>query len=347
MISHIIPCRSKMPRAGALLLCMIMTIPLIGTSNHGSLREASARRTDTLIVTRIYEYRTISTMYDSVVLACTYGEICIPGEDTVMVQMAGWRDLPGQDTSAAGVYGLAKTRPFWASPSVQLSLYRYLSMQPVDLNAPLFIPDTCSWIVELRSATTDALIAVLDSVGYCPQRCGNVNDYPVSFGTSNTAGNSFDMLHFDLSYYITEASSDSCYLRFNICIRNEAQTDFCNMYDTWRPNSKFSEDVQSSGNNQKRSLQQTGSPIDHISVFPSPANADSRLHVVTRTKTYVTIEVYNSLGALVKEVYRGFTGAGTNIFPIGPALPASGAYTISVKAADGTVMTTAQILYTK
>ena len=345
MTTHTVHARSMLARLTFVLLPLVLLAGSEGMSD-GQRASGSIVPVDTLIIRSVYQYRTISTMYDSVVLCCTYGEICLPGLDSLMVPLSGFRGLPGIDTSDVGIFSLARTLPFWASPGKHLSVFRHLALQPLDLAKPLFVPDTCSWIIEMHDASTGALIAVLDSVGFCRQRCNSTDDFPVSFGTSNSSGNSYDLLNYDLSDYFTEATEDSVYLQFNIRVLNAAQSAYCNMYDHKLINAKFSEDVETSGQSKALALP-TQSPIVRMYVFPSPMTFHSRVGIVVRTSSFLRVEIYNALGVKIRELYSGTKGVGTHVFPIGLTLPSSGMYTISVKDEHGNFMTKQSIQFIK
>jgi hypothetical protein len=344
MTTHISGARNILAGLTLVLLPLVLFLGSDGMTD-GRRASKSIRTVDTLIIRSVYQYRTISTMYDSVVLSCMYGEICVPGNDTLMIPLSNnYRD-PGIDTSDAGIYSLARTSKFWACPGKHLSMFRFLALQPLDLTKPLFVPDTCSWVIELRRVSTDELVVVLDSVGFCRQRCDSSTAFPVSFGTSNSAGNSYDMLNYDLSDYFTEATSDSVYMQFRIRVWNAAQSAFCNMLDHKNINAKFSEDVVSSS--PKSAEAPMHGSIARLYVFPTPMSLHSRVGIVVQTESYLRLELYDPLGKRIRELYSGMKGAGTHILPIGSPLPSSGVYSISVKDESGKIMAVRSFQYIK
>lgn len=286
----------------------------------------------------VYFYRTISAMYDSVVVSCMYGEICLPNEDSLTIQYELWHSEPGLDTTAQALYNRSKTVPFPVTDTTQLVVWRGLAFQLLDYSKPHFIPDTCAWILELHDASNGDILAVLDSAGFIRERGADTTTFPTVFGTANQGGNSYDMLTYDMGDYCQGV--DSVYLRFRIKVFGT--NDDCNMYDSQSYMYKFSDSFSPSAKrNQDRAPNPSGISLR---AFPNPARAQTRLMITLPQEQYIKVVIRSVDGRVVKEIESGLKSRGTHVLPFTPGRAVTGVYYAVVTDGEGDILKTEKFL---
>ncbi len=233
-----------------LLIGAALTFAVKGTV-FSSMQSPGSRTPSALSIAvpyPFYFYRIISARYDSIVVYCVYGEICLPNRDSLQVTFKNKYPSPGLDTTAEAIYALSKTNPFPVNDTTELSVWRQLPIRRLNMSLPYTLPDTVAWIMELRNADDDALLAVLDSAGFLAGRGADSTEYPAMFGLANQCCWSYDLLHYFLKdYNIT--SVDSAYLQFRIRVFGD--NDDCNVYDDYTYGYKFSNDFLASSANKR------------------------------------------------------------------------------------------------
>lgn len=288
---------------------------------------------DSLVIHSVYFYRQISVQYDSMVAACLWGEMVATqnGQDTLTIQPSPYVAPPGDDGQAYDISTSAKSRTFYVTTSSELSIFRALLTKRISKSVPYFLPDTCTWTLELWSATQDVKLATLDSVGFYPGLSPNTNNVPESFGAINTAGGNFDRLQFQLEDYLIPGSgSDSVYLRYRVAHSGTQEADKCNLYDQDLVNAKFSEDLSY----EKSSI--GAASVDKardfkITLSPNPASSWSRLYIGPRQPETVTVNLADEQGKLIKRIWSGQSGSHTQVVTVHVADVPSGHYFLLVR----------------
>ncbi len=119
--------------------------PVSTEDTSSSVNESTVTSANPSPVPRgVYFYRTISAMYDSIVVSSMYGEICLPNEDSLTIQYELRHPEPGLDTTAQAIYNWSKTVPFPVTDTTQLVVWRGLAFQQLDYSKPHYVPDTCA-----------------------------------------------------------------------------------------------------------------------------------------------------------------------------------------------------------
>jgi len=281
---------------------------------------------DSTIITNVYYYRSLVSMYDSVIVGCMYGEMCLlPNQatpDSTMIQWKNFYDAPGIDTSAATLFSLSGSKSFVLTDSSTLSLFRMIYMGYRNPSLPYSVPDSTCWTLELWNASSATKIATIDSVGICRATCIESSEFPNTFGLYNSS-NSYEKITIALGGYAAQA--DTVFLKFGIRNWLSGQDRFCNLNDGQSINTKFTE----SHSLQKGSSRQSIPTNISLTLFPNPArtmSGSAMVKVTLPSERYIELALFSSIGTKVKTIYAGIRPAGANIIPIDYHALSSGTY---------------------
>ena len=271
-------------------------------------------------------YRTISASYDSITLTCVYGEIVIPGDDSLTIQYEGLNKLSVSDTSAQAVNHIARTVAFPVSDSTVLCAWRGLYIQNRPDSVPLHVPGNCAWVMELHDAATGGLLAVLDSAGFPRQRCAKINAFPAVFGMVNSLGSSYDRLMYDISEYCHDV--ESAYLQFKIVPSGPVKgcsifDDFSQDYYRFSDNYPYAPCV-SSGEESAEDI------LPRVSAETDPTSNRLRIVVETYRERDVRVWVRSSSGVIAKAFKTARTLPGIIVIPLNREELSPGVYYVDV-----------------
>lgn len=270
-------------------------------------------------------------MYDSIILGCKYGEICLPSDDSAwVIPNESFGGDSGSDTTATAIGELSRTSPFPIHAQSQLSFFRMLTMVEMDTLHAHTIADTCTFTLELREFGSDTWIATLDSVGYLPGVISTYSSPPV-FGIQSTTGLCIDQHLIELGSYADVA--DTVYLVWKVRISSSGQEQFCNINDTHGIPTKISDFFQPIY--KATSGPSTVNPVSDMVLYPNPSSGDFWAKVVLQQKASCILSVYSLDGKHIGRVFSGPFNTGASLIPVQLRHLAPGTYLAKITGEDG------------
>ena len=329
------------------LVLMTVTISLFVGRNSGSMNIVHAAglflTTDTVEVETPYYYRTIQADYDSVTALCIYGETFIinAANDSVAIEFDSLSLYDVYTNVLDTINDRCRTKPMLLTDNDDVSLYRAIGYRHVNnTQQHLGLPDTVTWVLQVRSQYGNNYLATIDSVCIARKDTGMFN-FPEFTGT--TGSESWELLTIPASSITGATEGDSVYLQVLMSVSGNAD-DY--MYDDFvRINSKFS-DVQS--------IQKiNASPVEVKSIYgmktyPNPASDYVMIDVTARTEESVTLRIVSLDGRVNSNIAAGTLRMGTNryIYQI-PTDLVSGAYHILLLNNNGSILNQKKIMTVK
>ena len=325
------------------LIAFISLLHFTGDSNIDANATSRSAASSTRLQ-KVYNYRSVSTQYDSVAVSCVFGEFCVPryrgGSDSLPVEWVN--DFSTSlDSTESAMNNITQSKPFEITSSTDISFFRMIFMQRQYQNAFYSVPDTTAWTVELWDYSRKIKIATLDSVGICKIVNCPPTTFPDVFGFQSF--DTYEMASVFIGNYAT-AEVDSVYLFLQLRNWDAPRKKVCSIIDDWRVNSKFTDDL---GLSKKIQNKLTGKAGDlQTSIFPNPSRL-SLVHIkITLPKAqFITVSLYNTNGKKVSSIYSGVRSAGASIFPFHPHDLSAGSYSVRVDDGNGATLTTEKIVF--
>ena len=287
-------------------------------------------------------YRNIGVAYDSMRACCTYGEMCLPNKDSLVIQYQTWYYLPPIDTLQNSIYFMSKTQRFPVDDTTKLRIFRFLSTQ-IDTTYKYYLPNDIAYVMELHNAVNSDKIAVLDSVGFLHGKGSDSTQFPSIFGTLNEMKYSFEFLNYTIGDYCQGV--DSVYLQFRVIVINGGNYPYCSLYDENYGIYKFSDMLVLP--DSKMNLATTSRASVKLDVFPNPFNASTRMNIVLEMPQNVIMKLFSLDGKLIKNMYEGYLPAGTNVIPFNLNFLPSGVYQLVLLNDQGKKIAYKQIVLQK
>ena len=273
-----------------------------------------------------FYYRQLRYVYDSSAISGWCGEMLLYQSNVSELGLAGPAgDI--LDTTAAFVNTEPMTQVFTLSDSTRLRLYRAILTHTDDsLAFNYFLPDTCSWTIELCNALDGNRIVTLDSLGAYPVTSGL--EYPSLFGFQPLE----TTLEFNLGY-VHAQGIDSCYLLFKTYREGSGSPSllFADADLDWSVSSIFH-----SGQPKTRgTVSHTQKDESDIGVYPNPFSSSALITLFSKNESIASIRVFDINGRLIRTIHDGRIPKGASGYPLnvgGDLKP--GRYTIVVRSND-------------
>ncbi|MBL0174249.1 MAG: hypothetical protein IPP94_03110 [Ignavibacteria bacterium] len=318
----------KFRTVGAGILSIVAVGLFMGVhgSFDGGIERKSARMaaTDTLEYLRAYDYRTLSMAFDSCVVTCQFGEICLPDQDSLAIRFTEYfEEYHGTNDTIPDINAAARTMPFAVGGPTQMSVWRCLIVQRPDSAVPYIIPNACAWTLRVHDAATGSWLATLDSAGFDAGRGAYADQFPGCFGLMNEDSLSFEMLVFDVHAFVPEGV-DSVFLSFAMPNLGGAPA-MGNILDFTLLDQKES-DATFAAHMSKRPRAGRQSPAMAMTVCPNPISGRARCSLIHDTPLRFDLSLFATNGERVRRIFTGEKPTGTNIFPVDASGLPSGAY---------------------
>lgn len=288
-------------------------------------------RSDTVVVTNIYRYRSIAVRYDSVTAACMFGEMFIigNGSDSLQINWPETFTIPGLDTSATFINSL-RSKSFAFNTTDMLSYFRMIYMTFLDTTSNYTLPDTTAWIVELRDTQNGNLISVLDSIGICRAINYDRSTFPPTYGFTGEKG--YELIEIPLE--TISSQTDSVYIVIRIKNMNTSNDPYCGISDDRTVNTKFTEDFHLLAKKSDRSTDRLPEKID-VQTFPNPVRSTAFIKIGLSERMNLTVTLFNNEGKEVKRLFRGFRDEGNFYLSLPINSLPSGQYWVNVTSDGG------------
>lgn len=309
-----------------LLFITVVAVIYLGAVRLGFARDSVHSPDDDWVIAQIYQYRTLATRYDSSVVRCTFGEICIPnylGSDSLHIQWKHSFPEPGLDSSAWHINSLLESEPFVLTDSTELSMLHLITLLTEDDNALYSVPDTTAWTMELWNKQSGVKIATIDSVGICKATYIAAGAFPATFGFIGQ--NTFECLTISLGAYAMQ-NIDTVFLVLRMKNWDADGEAHCTVFDNFNYNAKFSQTMGWGKRKAASSNVITPQEVE-LTVFPNPAvgrSASVRLSV--EREQFLTVSMFSSDGRSIGTLFSGVLTSGIRVLPVHPSQYGVGIY---------------------
>ncbi len=292
--------------------------------------------------TLTYSYRSLYTRYDSIIVGCMYGELCIPpqaqAEDTTWIE---WKnDLQdGVDSSEDSLFLVSHSKPFQITDSTSLSFFRMILTKHYDYSIPYSIPDTTVWTMELWRTRPKEKLATIDSCGIAKATFVASDAFPDKFGYGAT--DEYHIVSVFLGDYASQA--ESVFIVFKI--RNWAAS--ASYVATMKDDN--TEEVPYSSTISIPKL--PGTPdavlpgITKLEVFPNPVTTDfASIRIMSAKAGAYRLVLTDPLGRNIKRYDLEVRDQGKHDILMKLTETKSGVYLLRIFSADGTMIHQRQII---
>ncbi|MBE0645620.1 MAG: hypothetical protein IH600_16180 [Bacteroidetes bacterium] len=265
--------RALSPIVSTVITLAVLTIVLMATNGQKVWSDVFTR---TRTIDRLYDYREIAAVYDSVDIKLTYGEMFfINDEDSSHIYAESVYDSTWYCDSKANVNNKLTWKAFPCNNNTVISIWKAASFCVADTNfTNLCFPDTVSWVLRLYDASSGFVLATLDSTVLFRTMTGR--DFPEAYGFQSS-----DVWEHD-SWRIGDVvpgNVDSVYLKAEVDAFAGNDSDFF-LSDSFTINAKFSDDA---GFSKARETPTNSSVINSlvftIDAYPNPVSSGKQLNV--------------------------------------------------------------------
>jgi hypothetical protein len=284
---------------------------------------------------RLNWYRSLMTRYDSVVVSCTFGEICLPSNQSDTVFISWVNSFTATfDTTRNYINRITQSNPFVIDSLSTLSVFRMLACNLLDETANTWsLPDTTAWTMELWNWSTHEKIATLDSLGLCKAENLASSQFPGGFGQNWDLP--CELVSIDVGPFAQFVNpGDSVIIRLKIHTWSSYADSGTSVQDN--PTSLlFSQWLPTQL--PKRMNRPTRPPIGNmgLSVFPNPATSGwNMLRLEIPTACHVTITLTDAIGKSLMTILDGTKEPGIHSIPFSTHEITTGTYFIRAVSED-------------
>jgi len=289
-----------------------------------------------------YSYRSLYTRYDSIIVGCMYGEICLPpqtqADDTTWIE---WKNdlIDGVDSSEDSLCMVSHSKPFIINSSTSLSFFRMILTKHFNYDIPYAIPDTTAWTMELWKNYPKTKLATIDSCGIVEAPFVASDAFPAKFGYG--ASDEYHIVSVFLGDYAAQA--DTVFVVFKIRNWAPPASYVATVKDDFSEEVPFSSTLSIPKSQGEQDAAVPG--ITGLDVYPNPITSDvaSARLLAVRTGTY-KVQLTDPLGRNVKQYYLEVRNQGKHEILMKLNEVKSGVYFLRVLGPDETIIHQRQIV---